>query len=99
VDVSIQNQIAARIERLIELPERVLCLLDAGIRLLAELSTDAFHHMRLKQGPPSGVFSRARLCVPFEFGNSLPEKKETKGHLQKNLWANRGYIHFVHSIE
>ncbi len=65
VDVSIQNQIAARIERLIESPERVLCLLDAGIRLLAELSTDAFHHMRLKQGAPVWCLFKSEALRPI----------------------------------
>jgi molybdate transport system ATP-binding protein len=56
VDVSIQNQIAARIERLIESPERVLCLLDAGIRLLAELSDGRIRQSASSRAPRLGLF-------------------------------------------
>jgi molybdate transport system ATP-binding protein len=65
VDVAIQNQIAARIERLVESPDQVLCLLDAGIRLLAELSSDAFRHMRLKQGAPVWCLFKSEALRPI----------------------------------
>jgi molybdate transport system ATP-binding protein len=65
VDVSIQNQIAARVERLIESSDRVLCLLDAGLRLLAELSTDTFRRMRLTQGTPVWCLFKSESLRPI----------------------------------
>lgn len=65
VDVSIQNQIAARIERLIESSDRVLCLLDAGMRLLAEISTETFRRMRLTSGAPVWCLFKSESLRPI----------------------------------
>lgn len=49
-DISIQNQLEGKIEKLIATHNRVLCLIDLGFKLIAEVSVATKHKMGLKEG-------------------------------------------------
>ncbi|MBU0678735.1 MAG: molybdenum ABC transporter ATP-binding protein [Verrucomicrobia bacterium] len=49
-DVSLQNQIEGRIERLTQAPDCTLCTVDAGVKLLAEVTHSAASHLGLREG-------------------------------------------------
>lgn len=49
-DISIQNQIEGKIEKLIFAEAKVLCMIDHGFRLIAEVTLATAHKMRLAEG-------------------------------------------------
>jgi len=49
-DISIQNQLEGKIEKLITSHNRVLCLIDHGFKLIAEVSLATKHKMKLEEG-------------------------------------------------
>jgi molybdate transport system ATP-binding protein len=49
-DISIQNQLEGKIEKLITTRNRVLCVIDHGFKLISEVSLATKHKMDLKEG-------------------------------------------------
>ncbi len=48
--ISIQNQLCGRIERFVEKERGVYCMIDAGVKLAAELTSAAVKEMKLEEG-------------------------------------------------
>ena len=51
-DISIQNQLEGKIAKLITSHNRVLCVIDHGFKLIAEVSLATKHNMKLEEGKP-----------------------------------------------
>jgi molybdate transport system ATP-binding protein len=49
-DISIQNQIEGKIEKLITTDNKVLCVIDHGFKLIAEVTLATKQKMKLEEG-------------------------------------------------
>lgn len=49
-DISIQNQLEGKIEKLITIDNKVLCVIDHGFKLIAEITIATKQKMKLKEG-------------------------------------------------
>ncbi|MFW6107868.1 MAG: molybdenum ABC transporter ATP-binding protein [bacterium] len=59
-DISIRNQLPGRIESIVEHPNGRVCIVDAGVKLLVEITPQAARTMRLRQGTEVLCLFKAR---------------------------------------
>ncbi len=65
-EISIRNQIPGRIEKVMISRHKALCVVDAGVRLLAEVTPHAIKDLGLKAGEPISCLFKAQALTYLE---------------------------------